>query len=98
MRSRYTAHVLVAVDYLWETWSAEKRVRSSKQDIKRWAESCEWLGLQILATKKGQPEDNEGLVSFVALFRQNGNLQQHHEVSTFQRTLGGWCYLDHLDA
>lgn len=97
MRSRYTAHVLVAVDYLWETWSAKNRVRSSKQDIKRWAESCEWLGMQILATEKGQTQDNEGFVSFVALFRQNGELHEHHEISVFKKSLGSWFYLDHKE-
>jgi SEC-C motif-containing protein len=95
MRSRYTAHVLLAIDYLWNTWSPEERIRSSKADIAAWASSCEWLGLQILETKAGGVKDDQGLVSFIALFRQNGELHQHHEVSVFKKTLQGWLYVNH---
>lgn len=95
MRSRYTAHVALAMDYLWQTWSPEKRIRSSKADIEAWASSCEWLGLQILATEAGSAKDNEGVVSFIALFRQNGQLHHHQETSLFKKTLEGWQYMDH---
>lgn len=97
MRSRYSAHVLLAIDYLWDTWSPEQRLRSSKADIQQWAQSCDWLGLQILATDKGQSSDQEGTVEFVALFRQNGQAQQHHELSLFRKSLGKWLYVDHRD-
>ncbi len=97
MRSRYSAHALLAIDYLWDTWSPEQRLRSSKQDILQWAQSCDWLGLQILATHKGQAGDQEGTVEFIALFRQNGQLQQHHELSLFRKNLGKWLYVDHRD-
>lgn len=95
MRSRYTAHAMLAVDYLWDTWSPEQRLRSSKADILRWAQRCDWLGLQILSTHKGQAQDQEGIVEFVAVFRQNGQLQQHHEKSLFHKNLGKWIYVDH---
>lgn len=97
MRSRYTAHVLQAIDYLWDTWSPEVRIRSSKADIKAWASTCEWLGLQILATENGQPQDREGLVRFVAIFRQQGQLQQHQELSLFHKPGDKWLYVDHND-
>ncbi|GGY69069.1 hypothetical protein GCM10011613_11730 [Cellvibrio zantedeschiae] len=98
MRSRYTAHVLLEIDYLWNTWSPEQRIRSSKQEIQAWASSCEWLGLRILETKAGQPQDSEGLVSFVALFRQHGRIHEHHEISIFKKTLQNWYYVNHKDA
>lgn len=97
MRSRYAAHALLAIDYLWDTWSPEQRLRSSKVDIQQWAQSCDWLGLQILATHKGQADDQEGIVEFIAFFRQNGQLQQHHERSLFRKSLGKWLYVDHRD-
>jgi SEC-C motif-containing protein len=95
MRSRYTAHVIVAVDYLWDTWSPEERGGSSKQDIHAWASSCEWLGLRILETQTGQLKDSQDLVSFIALFRQNGELREHHETSVFKKTQQGWLYVSH---
>ena len=97
MRSRYTAHVIVAIDYLWDTWSPEQRLRSSKADILQWAQSCDWLGLQILSTHKGNTGDQEGLVEFLAIFRHNGQLQKHHEKSLFRKNLGKWVYVDHQD-
>lgn len=96
MRSRYTAHVLIAENYLWNSWSPEQRLRSSKADIRAWAESCEWLGLQIITTRQGGVDDDEGVVEFVAQFRQNGQIHQHHEVSLFKKNLGQWLYIDHL--
>lgn len=97
MRSRYTAHTLLAIDYLWDTWSPEVRIRSSKAEIKAWASTCEWLGLQILATERGQPQDCEGLVRFVAIYRQRGQLQQHQELSLFRKPGHSWLYVDHYD-
>ena len=95
MRSRYTAYALLDIDYLWDTWSAKARTRSSKEEIRQWAESCEWLGLQILATEAGGEQDTQGLVTFAARFRCNGQVQQHHEVSLFEKTAEGWRYIDH---
>ncbi|RYY73398.1 MAG: hypothetical protein EOO52_18535 [Gammaproteobacteria bacterium] len=97
MRSRYTAHVLVAVDYLWQTWSPERRSKSSKADIAAWATNCEWLGLQILTVDAGKEKDNEGTVSFIAIFRQDGKLQHHQETSLFRKTAEGWRYIDHKE-
>ena len=95
MRSRYSAHVLLAIDYLWETWSPQERIRSSKKDIAAWASSCEWLGLQILETKAGREQDSHGVVRFVAIFRQDGTLEQHHETSVFERIQQVWLYIGH---
>lgn len=95
MRSRYSAYTLLAIDYLWETWSPEQRLRTSKADILAWAKSCEWLSLQILATREGGANQISGTVEFIALYRQQGQLHQHHEVSQFKRVLNKWLYLDH---
>lgn len=96
MRSRYTAHSLIAIDYLWNTWSPEQRLRSTKEDIRAWAESCDWLGLQILNTREGGANDEQGVVEFVAIFRQQGQIHKHHEVSQFRKSLAKWFYIDHV--
>lgn len=95
MRSRYSAHVLAEINYLWETWSPRERCHSSKQDIAAWAKSCEWLGLQILATTAGKACDQHGLVDFIATFRQHGRTEQHHEISVFERVQQAWLYVGH---
>jgi SEC-C motif-containing protein len=95
MRSRYTAHVVQAIDYLWETWDKAQRRRSSREDVRAWAATCEWLGLEIIATDKGGDADSQGLVSFIAHFRQDGQTREHREISLFKRTSGHWVYVDH---
>jgi SEC-C motif-containing protein len=96
MRSRYTAHSLIAIDYLWNTWSPEQRLRSTKEDIRTWAESCDWLRLEILHTQNGGSTDDQGVVEFVATFQHQGQIHQHHEISLFKKTLGKWFYIDHM--
>jgi len=96
MRSRYSAHVLLAIDYLWRTWARSGRRHSSPDDIRAWAQSCEWLGLEIVATDKGGEQDREGVVSFIAHYRQAGVNQAHREISRFVREQGEWRYLDQL--
>ncbi|WP_049723668.1 YchJ family protein [Gilvimarinus polysaccharolyticus] len=96
MRSRYTAHVMLAVDYLWRTWSPTVRQHSSPEAIAAWASSCEWLGLDILACERGGIEDNEGTVTFCAHYRREGQKQQHLEKSLFKREAGLWRYIDHI--
>lgn len=95
MRSRYTAHTLLAIDYLWETWDKTQRKRSTPEDIRAWASSCDWLGLDIIATDKGTPEDATGIVSFIARFRQNNQVHEHREISLFHKIAGQWIYVDH---
>jgi SEC-C motif domain protein len=98
MRSRYTAHVLLNIEYLWRTWSPELRQRSSQEAIHAWASSCEWLGLEILSTQQGLQNDSEGVVEFIAHFRQQNETHQHRETSYFIHTAQGWLYVDHQDA
>jgi SEC-C motif-containing protein len=52
-----------------------------------------WLGLTILATQQGQPDDQTGIVEFVARFaaEQPGQI---HERSRFKKQKGVWFYLD----
>lgn len=95
MRSRYTAHVLLAIDYLWDTWCAQQRVHSSQSDIRQWADSCEWLHLKILATQAGAENDLDGLVTFEARYRQHGEERVHHEISLFKKSNAGWLYIGH---
>jgi SEC-C motif-containing protein len=95
MRSRYSAHVLQAIDYLWETWDKAQRHRSSREEIRAWAVTCEWLGLEIIATDKGGDADSQGLVSFIARFRQGSQTHEHREISLFKRVSGHWVYVDH---
>lgn len=92
MRSRYSAYVEHAVDYIIETC-----VRRGKDDIdleqtRDWSEQSTWLGLNIMLTEKGGPADTEGTVEFEARYERNGLRETHHEQARFVRENGEWLY------
>jgi SEC-C motif-containing protein len=92
MRSRYSAYVKHAYEHLGRSLSAEQRKDFSVEQSRTWAESSEWLGLKILRTEKGGPDDTEGVVDFSARFRAEGKEQEHLETARFTREDGRWVY------
>jgi SEC-C motif-containing protein len=92
MRSRYSAYVKRAYDHLERSLGAGQRTDFSLDDAKRWAEGSEWLGLAILRTEKGGPDDTEGLVEFSARFRTEDKVHEHVEAALFGREEGKWVY------
>ena len=90
MRSRYSAYVLRDARYLLSTWDPAQRPRSL--DLNR--DRTEWLGLRIVETVDGGPDDLQGTVEFVARFRSQGQSQTLHERSRFVRSEGAWLYVD----
>lgn len=94
MRSRYSAYVEHAVDYILDTC-----IRGGERDIdekqtRAWSEKSTWLGLKILSVTKGQPEDTEGSVEFEARYEQEGLKEIHHERGRFKKRDGVWFYED----
>ena len=92
MRSRYSAYVEHAYEHLGRSLSAEQRKDFSVEQSKTWAESSEWLGLKIIRTEQGGPDDTEGVVDFSARFRSAGKDQEHLETARFTREDGRWVY------
>ncbi|MGB0899338.1 MAG: YchJ family protein, partial [Psychrobium sp.] len=81
MRSRYCAFVKNDCHYIYATHSPSTRQQVSIASIEQWNNQCQWLGLNIKVT----PQVN--IVEFVAWFKQDGQLQNHHEVSRFEKQL-----------
>ena len=86
MRSRYSAYVLGAADYLLATWHHDSRPASLDLD-----EAQNWLGLKVL---RAEQDDEQGLVEFVARFKIAGRGHRLHEISHFRRIEDQWFYLD----
>ena len=87
MRSRYSAYVLGAADYLCATWHAS--TRPATLDL---TDSPRWIGLQVLAAP---PADGErATVEFDARYRVHGRACHLHELSRFVREDGRWYYVD----
>ncbi len=91
MRSRYSAYVRRDRVYLLRTW--HPATRPKELDLSGGGEAC-WLGLQVLGTEAGGPEEREGTVEFIARYQLGGQPQALRETSRFLREDGQWLYLE----
>ena len=57
MRSRYSAYVKVETDYIFDTTHPDHREGYDHDGTREWAESAEWLGLEIVTTRGGGADD-----------------------------------------
>ena len=94
MRSRYSAYVEGAIDYLGETLHPDHRADWDREATRRWSETADWVNLEIVDTEAGQPDDREGVVEFIANFTENGESRHHRERSRFARQGERWYYVD----
>lgn len=95
MRARYSAYATANIDFLHDSLHPGSRDDFDYDATKVWAESSNWLGLQILATKAGEEADNAGSVDFIAEFdNEEGQRQRHCERSQFRKQDGQWYFCD----
>ena len=93
MRSRYTAHALARVPYILATCHPSILRKQDAAALARWCENSEFMKLEVLETKAGGVNDEEGTVRFMAWIKEKGKLDGLHERSTFTRHEGLWTYL-----
>ncbi len=94
MRARYSAHVKVEVDFIFDTTHPDHRDNYDHKGTREWAENSEWHGLEILETSQGGPKDEQGEVLFVARFRDKKGLRTHHERGKFRRKGKKWMFTE----
>jgi SEC-C motif-containing protein len=94
MRSRYSAYVKVETDYIFATTHPAHREGYDHDGTRQWAESAEWLGLEIVSAEEGGPDDGRGQVEFIARYRDKGGDHAHHELADFVREEGRWLFTD----
>ena len=87
MRSRYSAFALQLDDYLWRTWHPGTRPERVVLD------DTVWTGLEILDVVDGSERDQDGIVEFVASYRQGRRNVSIRERSRFERRGRRWMYL-----
>ena len=93
MRSRYSAYVKGAVDYIMNTHHPDKRDTASREATEKWMKESEWMGLDILEVHKGAEADTSGTVEFEVRYRgPKRAIITHHEKSTFQKKEGLWYF------
>ncbi len=95
MRSRYTAHVMQAIDYLAATQDPKTRGQLQPRGRGEAGPARRWQGLRVVSVEGGGPEDSAGIVEFIASYSIDGELSAHHERSRFRRLDDGrWVYVD----
>jgi len=94
MRSRYTAYVKTAIDYIHDTTHESQRDKFNRKESEVWSKKTEWQSLEILKSDGGGVEDQTGMVEFIARYRKKGKLAQHHEVAEFKKEDGSWYFFD----
>lgn len=94
MRSRYTAYVRGAIDYLLATHDPATRAGVDRDAVARWSRDTQWLGLEIVATERGGERDDTGVVEFIARGVTSGAPFAQRERSRFRRLDGHWVYTD----
>jgi SEC-C motif-containing protein len=92
MRSRYSAYVEGAVDYIVETCADATGI--DRDSTRRWSDRSQWLGLKIHRVEKGTPSDTTGEVDFSATYVLDGLRQEHRENAQFEKKDGRWYYTD----
>lgn len=94
MRSRYTAYLEGAVDYLLATTAAAKRGGLDRRGLVAYCKSLRGISLRILEVCGGGPLEETGVVEFAATLRSQGRTFVQRERSRFAREQGRWVYVD----
>jgi SEC-C motif domain protein len=94
MRARYAAYVNAETEFLYETTHPHHRKGYDHAGTKQWAETSEWLGLEIIDIHKGGSDDSVGEVEFIARFREKAVACSHHECGHFKREGGRWYFTE----
>lgn len=94
MRARYSAYTKTEMDFVFNSTDPANREGYDHDGTRAWAENSEWLGLEIIGTVRGGADDSNGEVEFIARFKENGTLREHHENALFKRKEGIWYFSD----
>lgn len=94
MRSRYTAYLEGAVDYLITTTAPESRPTIDRAALAAYCRTLRGVSLRITETTGGGPRDDTGFVTFEATLKTDGRKFTQRERSRFTRHEGRWVYVD----
>ena len=86
MKSRYSAFVSEDYQYIYDTYY-EKTRNFTVEDLATSNKSSHWVGLEII-----DYDNKEGIVTFIAKYRENGFIFEHKEKSKFIFENDKWYY------
>ena len=73
MRSRYSAFVVGAIDYIYDTHAPETQSEVSKDEIMSWSQTSEWMGMKSWILKLARRMIPMGLSSLSPSIKQMVN-------------------------
>ncbi len=94
LRSRFSAYARQQIDYILETVAPSQRHQHEVGAIRSWARNATWHGLEILQTRGGGPDDQEGKIEFIAHYSEKDVRKRHHELAHFRKIDGRWYFFD----
>lgn len=97
MRSRYSAYATSTVPYLKDTLWPRYQKTWNPTEVAEYCAQTQWIGLEILATEKGQANDAIGSVLFVAKYLAGGKIGKQRELSLFKKRKDRWYYVEPLE-
>jgi SEC-C motif-containing protein len=97
MRARYTAYATHDVDYVLSSHDPATASEVDRENTELWSKNSEWLGLEIVTTEGGKPEDSEGVVEFIARYKIRNVKLDHRERASFKKHDGRWYFVDGVE-
>ncbi|EKD27743.1 MAG: hypothetical protein ACD_79C00596G0002 [uncultured bacterium] len=94
MCARYSAFAKGEVDFIMQTIIPQKQKDYDKNQVKDWSLHSEWQKLEIVETEKGQENDSEGIVEFIAHYKTKKDEVKHHEIAFFKKEKDIWYFFD----
>jgi len=94
MRARYTAFAKEEIDFLTESLHPKARADHNPAEVREWARTATWLGFELVGTEGGGEKDDRGFVEFIARYKLNDKVVQHHERAEFVKEDGKWFFAD----
>jgi SEC-C motif-containing protein len=94
MRSRYVAYATGDIDYIIDTHDPKRVEEVDRASTETWSKQSQWLGLEILGTEGGGPDDERGIVEFCARYKLKNMTVSHRERAEFRKHEGRWVFVD----
>ncbi|WP_319774689.1 YchJ family metal-binding protein [Breoghania sp.] len=93
MRSRYTAFARRDVKWLKQSLWPKYQKTLDMEGLTEFAQTREWVGLEIERVAQGGVDDKTGMVRFVAKALSEGTIRDHREASLFRKKNKRWYYV-----
>jgi SEC-C motif-containing protein len=94
MRSRYTAFTQSDAKYLTSTLHPDQREGHDEAETKDWADRSEWMGFELVEAVDGGKDDDTGTIEFIAKYKVDGKVVEHHEKAEFEKVDDEWVFTD----